>query len=66
MSSYPHIRPHFLYPAPCPGGTGEHMALQHQRRILPVDEAKKCHTGRGAVQTGTTTTRTPHPEPSVR
>lgn len=50
----------------CPGGVGEHVALQHQRWILPVDEAEKCRSGRGAVQTGATTTRSPHPEPPVR
>lgn len=53
-------------PLPSPGGFGEHVALQHQRRILPVDEAEKCRRGRGAVQTGAATTRSPHPEPSVR
>ena len=50
----------------CPGGVGEHVALQHQRRLLPVDEAEKRGSGRGTVQTGSTTARPRHPEPSVR
>lgn len=42
------------------------MALQHQRWILPVDEAEKRGFGRGSVQTGAAATRSAHPEPAVR
>lgn len=50
----------------CPGSVGEHMALKHQRWILPVDEAEKRGFGCGSVQTGATATRSAHPEPAVR
>lgn len=50
----------------CPGSVGEHVALKHQRRLLPVDEAEKCGFGRGSVQTGAPAARSAHPEPPVR
>lgn len=35
-----------------PGGVGEHMALHHQRRILPVGKAEERGPGCAAVQAG--------------
>lgn len=64
--SSPNICP-MLSPSPsCPGCIGEHVAVQYQRRILPVDEAEKCCSGCGPVQTGSTETCPPYSEPAVR
>lgn len=50
----------------CPGRVGEHVALQHQGGLLPVDEAEERGSGRGPVQTGAPETRPSGPEPLVR
>lgn len=48
------------------GSVGEHVALQNQGRLLPVDEAEECGSGRGSVQAGTTSPCSDYPESFVR